>query len=68
MRAAIRLLCSDDKPAPTTAKTLKELKKKHPDAPRDRRTPSDFTGNTGFDAFQVEAEDVQKSLKTFPAG
>ena len=39
MRAAIRLLCSDDKPAPTTAKTLEELKKKHPDASSDRRIP-----------------------------
>ena len=29
MRAAIRLLCSDDKPAAATAKTLEELEKKH---------------------------------------
>ena len=70
MRAAIRLLWSDDKPAPTTAKTLEELKKKHPDAPPDRRIscdPCDPTGRTRFDAFQFEAEDVLKTLKTFPA-
>ena len=68
MRAAIRLLCSDDKPAPTTAETLEKLKMKHPDAPPDRKTPCDPTGNTRFVSFQVEAEDVHKSLKTFPAG
>ena len=64
----IRLLCSDDKPVPRTAKTLEEMKKKHPDAPRDCRIPCDPTENTRFDAFQVEAEDVQKTLKTFPVG
>ena len=68
MRAAIRLLCSDDKSAPTTAKTLEELKKKHLDAPPDRRIPCDPTGNTRFYAFRVDAEDVLKTLKTFPAG
>ena len=68
MRAAIRLLCSDDKPAPTTAKTMEELKKKHPDAPPHRLISSDPTGNTRFYAFQVEAKDVLKTLITFPAG
>ena len=28
--------------------------------------PSDPTGNTRFDAFQVEAKDVEKTLNTFP--
>ena len=68
MRAAIHLLCSGDKRAPTTAKTLEELKKKDPDAPPDCRITCDPTGNTRFYAFQVEAEDVLKTLKTFPAG
>ena len=68
MRAAIRLLCPDDKPAPTTTKTLEELKKKHTDAPPDRRIPCDPTGNTSFDAFQVEIEDLQETLKTCRAG
>ena len=67
MRTAIRLLYSDDKSATTTAKTLEELKKKHPDAPPDRKIPCDPTGNTRFDAFQVEAEDVLKTMNPFPA-
>ena len=64
MRAAIRLLCSDDKPAAATAKTLEELEKKHPEAPVDRRSPCDPTGNTRFAAMQVEADEVLKILKT----
>ena len=67
-RVTIRLLCSNDKPASTTAKTLEELKQKHPDALPYCRIPSDPTDNTLFGVFQVEAKDVQKTLKTFSAG
>ena len=40
-RAAIRLICSEDKPAPSTADTYEALKRKHPPAPDDRREPCD---------------------------
>ena len=67
-RAAIRLICSEDKPAPSTADTYEALKKKHPPAPDDRREPCDPTGNSRFQALQVSLEDITKSLKTFPTG
>ena len=67
-RAWIRLLCSDDKPAPTNTKTLEELKKKHPVAFSDSRIRCHPTGNTRLDVFLVQAEDVQNTHKTFPAG
>ena len=67
-RAAIRLICSEDKTAPTTADTYEALKKKHPQTPDDRREPCDPTGNSRFQALQVSLEDATRSLKTFPAG
>src|SRR6218665_4024977 len=37
-KSAIRLICSEDKPALDTPETLAALKHKHPPAPIDRRT------------------------------
>ena len=39
-RSAVRLLCSDDVPAPTNTETLKSLMSKQPPAPADRRPAS----------------------------
>ena len=68
MRSAIRILCSEDKPAAATSKILEELEKKHPETPLDRRSSCDPTGNSRFTAMHVEADEVLKILKTFPAG
>src|SRR6218665_1209654 len=38
-KSAIRLICSEDKPALDTPETLAPLKHKNPPAPIDRRTP-----------------------------
>src|SRR6218665_3288936 len=40
-KSAIRLICSEDKPALDTPETLAALKHKHPSAPIDSRTPCD---------------------------
>ena len=67
MRAAVRLLCSDDVPAPTNAETLNALRLKHPPAPTDRRPTCSYTGNLRFQPLQVSSDDIIKSLRTFPA-
>ena len=68
MRAAIRLLCSDDVPAPINAEILKALRSKHPPAPTDRRPTCSYTGNLRFQPLQVSSDDIMKSLRTFTAG
>ena len=67
-RAAIRLLCSKDKPAPNNAETLEVLQAKHPPAAQDRKSAYDFVGNAPFQPLPVSPEDVIKCLGTFQAG
>ena len=67
-RAAIRLFCSEVKPAPNNAATLEALKSKHPPASPDGKPPCEFFGNSRFQPLQVSPEDVIRCLKTFPAG
>ena len=66
-RAAIRLLYSEDNPAPNNTETLEALRVKHPPAAQDRKQAYDFVGNTRFQPLQVSPEDVIKCLGTFPA-
>ena len=66
-RTAVRLLCSDDVPAPTNAGTLQALQDKHPSAPLDRKPACSPTGNLRFQPLQVSPDDVIKCLRTFPA-
>ena len=47
-RAAIRLLCSEDKPALNNTETLETLRAKHPPAAQDRKQAYDFVSNTRF--------------------
>ena len=47
-RAAVRLLCTDDVPAPTNAETLQALQDKHPSVPLDRKPACSPTGNLRF--------------------
>ena len=67
-RAAVRLLCSDDVPAPTNAETLKALRAKHPPAPHDRKPTPSSIGSARFEHLQVCPNNVIKYLRTFPAG
>ena len=67
-RAAVRLLCFDDVPAPINAETLQALQEKHPSAPLDRKPACSPTENLGFQPLQVSPDDVRKCLRTFPAG
>ena len=67
-KAAIRIICSSYTPAPGREETLKALKTKHLSPATDRRTPCDPDGNPRFEPLQVTKEDVQKALRSFPAG
>ena len=59
-KAAIRILCSEEKLAPSNA-----LHKNHPEPTADRRPFCDPPGNPRFNPLQVSFE-VQKALQTFP--
>ena len=65
---ALRILCSDDVPAPPNDATLQVLKDKLPAPAVDRRTPIDSTGNFRYTSLQINPDDVSKSLRTFPLG
>ena len=67
-KAAIRIVCFEDTPAPDTHETLKALEAKHPGPAPDRRTPCDPQGNSRFQPVQVSNTDVHKALRSFPAG
>ena len=67
-KAALRILCSDDAPAPPNVATLQALKDKHPGSAVDRRTPIHPTGNLRYTPLQISPGDVRKSLRTFPLG
>jgi hypothetical protein len=68
IKAAVRLVCSEDKPAPNTAETLSALKKKHPPAPPDRR-PGCSPDSPRFDALHISDTDlVSAVIRSFPAG
>jgi len=67
-KAAIRIICSEDKPALDTPETLAALKHKHPPAPVDRRQPCDPDSSERFIALQVSKEEVSKAVSSFPAG
>ena len=65
IRAAVRILCSEDKPATVSEETFNKLLAKHPSAPCDRRSFPDPWSTT---VLQVEEVEVLKALKSFPAG
>jgi len=67
-RAAIRIICSNDTPAPANSETLQALQLKHPTPATDRRPPCDPEGNQRFEPLQVSKEDVLKALRSFPLG
>ena len=64
IRAAVRLLCSDEHPAEFSASTLNQLRQKHPPAPPDRLPipPKPPT------SLVVDEAEVARVVRTFPAG
>jgi len=67
-RAAVRIICSSDTPAPVNQDTLNALQSKHPGPAHDRRAPYERNDNCRFDAIQVSKEDIMKALRTFRLG
>src|SRR6218665_103523 len=67
-KSAIRLICSEDKPALDTPETLVALIHNHPSAPIDRRTPCDTNSSERFAALQVSTEEITSAISSFPLG
>src|SRR6218665_137152 len=65
IRAAVRILCSSDKPANVDREMLEELQSKHPDPPLDR---PNFTSQPRSASLQVSEEHVRRQLRSFPIG
>ena len=65
LKGAIRLLCTEDKPAPNNKSTLTQLQLRHPSAPHDRR---DIPPPATFIPLQVSENDVIHAICSFPAG
>jgi len=65
IKAAIRLLCSEDKPADFSEAVLTALQLKHPPASASRVSVPD---PLSFNSFQVTEIDVLRAVKSFPAG
>lgn len=64
LRAAIRLVCSDDTPAAPSRETLASLEAKHPSA-----SPMDLSlANAQCNSLSVDQNEVRKAVLSFPAG
>ena len=66
-KAALRLICSDDTPAPDNQDTFQALLDKYPQAPEDRKSFKDPKESSNFTPFQASS-DVSKALRSFPLG
>ena len=64
IKAAVRILCSDDKPAEYSPETFQLLELKHAPAPLDR-TPCVDTRPAPIAATE---EDVLQAIRSFPSG
>jgi hypothetical protein len=67
-KAAVRLVCSEDRPAPCSAETLVALTQKHPPAKTDRRPATNPSSSSRLNALQVMDLHVIKAIRSFPAG
>ena len=65
MRAAVRLLCSDDSLAADNSETLRGLKDKHPSLTENLQHPPDPLNTQ---ALQVSDDEILKAVRSFPAG
>lgn len=65
IRAAVRLLCSDEKPAEFSLDSLAKLQAKHPAACPDRKP---FCDPNTTSSLSVDESDVLRAIRSFPAG
>ena len=65
MRAAVRLLCSDDSLAADNSETLRSLQEKHPSRIDILPAPADHVLTQ---ALQVTQDEILKAVRSFPAG
>ena len=65
LRAAIRLLCSEDTPAPRSLENLSKLQQKHPQASlKDGSLPDPKQ----YNPLSIDEADVRKAVLSFPTG
>ncbi len=65
IKAAISILCSEEKPAADVKATYEKLLERHPEPPSDRslaQSPEDFA------AIQVSEAEVMSSMRSISAG
>jgi len=67
-KAAVRLICSEDRPAPCLADTLAALTLKHPPPATDKRPATVPSSSSQLNALQVSDVHVSKAIRFFPAG
>ena len=67
MRAAVRILSSDDQPAVNNNETLKDLADKHPAAPSESEFMPD-SATVDFQPIQVTDREVSNAISSFPPG
>lgn len=65
IKAAIRILCSEEKPATDVKTSYEKLLERHPQPPFDRRSAQ---SPDNVAAIQVTESEVMKSIRSFPAG
>jgi len=65
LRAAVRILCSEDSPAQPSLDGLAKLQAKHPPA---TLCSTDLPSPDRCQPLEVEESDVQKAIMSFPAG
>ena len=65
VRAAIRIMCSEDKPAPNSDSVYAQLLDKHP-TPAGKREPAPDPQPTA--AVQMSETEVLRAVRSFPAG
>jgi len=65
IKAAIRILMSEERPAADNDATFAKLQERHPAAPANRSPPPDPNNMT---AIQMTEAEVQKVIRSFPAG
>jgi len=65
IRAAVRIICSEEKPAANNDATLKALRERHPPAAVDFAAVPD---PSAFSAMSVTEREVSRAIRSFPAG
>ena len=66
IRAAVRIVCSEDKPAPDNGETYAKLLEKHPVSSSGGTHP--YVDPRPAVTFQASEADVLKAIRSFPAG